>query len=291
MHCISSFYRGTDGYQTKWAGHGNDDSCTNPRKLWESVVIKLEDIISYVEFKYYQKNTRDTYTIHQMNDIVSILDTSKGRCYSIIPTSEMIELGIRRVEFGLVSLIHAYIHGPGMHEYDSEKGVDFANVKEKSILYKVEHEFLEMLNDNSEQCHEDPKYKRDNCVEGQLEKFLMKEYGCVPPFFENKENICSNETISKLVSKYWDSTKYYTNCSDPCKEMSVHATWIKNNKQDLQAILYFQRRVKVVKSYYAYSGLSLIAEIGGYIGLFLGVSINQITYLTSFIHERVQKYL
>ena len=110
----------------------------------------------------------------------------------MIPTSEMIGLGIRRVELGFVSMIRVHIHGPGMHNYDSEKGAAFENVKQNRVLYKVEHELLEMLNDKSEPCHEDPKYKRDNCVEGELEKFLMKEYGCVPPFFENKENICTN---------------------------------------------------------------------------------------------------
>ena len=209
----------------------------------------------------------------------------------MIPTSEMIGLGIRRVEFGFVSMIGVFIHGPGMHKYDSEKGTAIANVKQKRILYKVEHELFEMLNDKSEPCHEDPKYKRDNCVEGELQKFLMKEYGCIPPFFQNKENICTNETITKLVWKDWESMKLYTNCTDRCKEMSVQATWMKNKeKQNSEAVFYFQRRVKVVKSYYAYSGLSLIAEIGGYFGLFLGVSINQITYLTSIVQERMSKY-
>ena len=267
-------------------------------------------MISYIKLQYYETSERDKFTFtqfqhnksivgkikgynfHQIHDIVSSLDTSNGRCYSIIPTSEMIALGIRRVEIGFLSMILVYIHAPGMHEYDSEKGAAFANVKEKRVLYKVEHELLEMLNDKSEPCNENPIYKRDNCVEGKIEKFLMKRYGCVPPFFENKENICTNETISKQVRKYWEYyARYYTKCTDRCKGMSVQATWMRNKeKSNSQAVLYFQRKVKVVKSYYAYSGLSLIAEIGGYIGLFLGISINQITYLTSFIQERVQKY-
>ena len=101
-----------------------------------------------------------------------------------------------------------------------------------------------------------------------------------------------NETISKHVHEYWDAAKYYTNCSDSCKEIVVSTIWIKNkDEQDSQVKFYFYNRVKVVKSYYAYSGLSLIAEIGGYIGLFLGVSFNQITHLTTFVQERIQKYL
>ena len=183
----------------------------------------------------------------------------------------------------------------GIQEYDAVKKAEITNFKGKRVLYRVEYEFLEMLSEGSKPCHEDPQYKKDNCIEGEIKNLLMKEYGCTPPFFDNKENICTNETITKQVSKYWKSKKYSTNCSDPCKEMLVSATWIKNKDQKLkyhlQAILYFQHRVKVVKSNYAYSGLSLLAEIGGYFGLFHGVSINQITYVTSFVQERVQKYL
>ena len=230
-----------------------------------------------------------------MHEIVSIIDTSNGRCYSIIPTSEMIRLGIRRVEFGFVSFIKLYFHPPGILEYDAVKHTEITNSKGKRILYTVQYELSEMLNDRNKPCHEDPQYRKDNCIEGELEKLVMKEFGCTPPFFENKENICTNETISKQVLEVWSSKKYFTNCSDPCKEMLVSTTWLKNKDQKvnyhLQAGIYFQHRVKVMKSFYAYSGLSLIAEIGGYFGLFLGVSINQITYLTSFIHERVQKYL
>ena len=42
----------------------------------------------------------------------------------------------------------------------------------------------------------------------------------------------------------------------------------------------FEPVVKVTRGIYLYSVLSLIAEIGGYVGLFLGVSFNQITKLT-----------
>ena len=45
------------------------------------------------------------------------------------------------------------------------------------------------------------------------------------------------------------------------------ASWLKIETQE---------NIKVVEAHYLYSGLSLIAEIGGYVGLFLGVSVIQI---------------
>ena len=46
-----------------------------------------------------------------------------------------------------------------------------------------------------------------------------------------------------------------------------------------QLKIHFEEIIKVTNGYYLYSGLSLIAEIGGYVGQFLGVSVNQITDL------------
>ena len=44
--------------------------------------------------------------------------------------------------------------------------------------------------------------------------------------------------------------------------------------------------IQVYESYYTYDGLSMVAEIGGYVGLFLGISVNQIGLLFEklFLH-------
>ena len=250
---------------------------------------KVEDMLSYVELQY-QKSKTELYS----GDISSPLDTRFGRCYSIIPTLEMIKKGIRAVELGLSSLTWIFIHTPGVLQYESNGMVLLRNVMGTKDYYKVDHELFEMLDEKDESCNDTPQYTKDDCSEDEIEKFVMKEYGCTPPFFENKEKICTNETISKQVYKYWKNARYYTNCSGPCREISVSVIWTadKTTKpEDSEVNFYFRNRVKVVKSYYAYSSLSLIAEIGGYFGLFLGVSINQITYLTSFAKETVQKYI
>ena len=35
----------------------------------------------------------------------------------------------------------------------------------------------------------------------------------------------------------------------------------------------FDKYIKVIKSKYSYTGLELLAELGGYVGLFLGLSV------------------
>ena len=204
---------------------------------------------------------------------------------------EMIKQGIRKVELGLASLCEVYIHNSGVFEYEADGLVRVTNVMGTRDYYTVKHELLEMLDGKDDSCNNNPEYAKDNCAIDEIEKSVMMEYGCTPPFIGNKEKICTNEKISKQVYKYWKHAKYYTNCSAPCREIYVSAIWTDKKTTDSKVTFKFSNRVRVIKSYYAYSSLSLIAEIGGYFGLFLGVSINQITCLTSFIQERVQKYM
>ena len=250
-------------------------------------------MVSYVEIDYYQGGKEEEYTINQLQDIVTAFDASNGRFYSIIPTPEMIQQGIRCIKLGFVSLSKISIHAPGAYEYEADRQGVVTNSMGKKAYFQIEHELYEMLDDESDPCSEDPNYEKDKCAEDKIERFVLKEYGCTPPFVKNKGKICTNETIAKQVMEYWNSMKYETNCPGRCKELLVKRNWLRDKmEKDISEIkLYFYNRVRVVKSYYGYSGLSLIAEIGGYIGLFLGVSINQITYLISFIQERIRKYL
>ena len=80
----------------------------------------------------------------------------------------------------------------------------------------------------------------------------------------------------------------YGGCLNPCSFFSITATKtmykeIKSffgfGRTPSQLKIHFEEIIKVTNGYYLYSGLSLIAEIGGYVGLFLGVSVNQITEL------------
>ena len=41
--------------------------------------------------------------------------------------------------------------------------------------------------------------------------------------------------------------------------------------------LYFQRYIKVTHTHWSYTGITLLAEVGGYVGLFLGISVNQMS--------------
>ncbi len=49
--------------------------------------------------------------------------------------------------------------------------------------------------------------------------------------------------------------------------------------------IYFNEFIKKGTTYYSYSALSLIAEVGGYVGLFLGCAIIQISQVFEYFIE------
>ncbi len=53
-------------------------------------------------------------------------------------------------------------------------------------------------------------------------------------------------------------------------------------KDVARAIFYFRRDVKTTTEYYLYSALSMIAEIGGYVGLLMGVSLFKLAEVNNF---------
>ena len=117
----------------------------------------------------------------------------------------------------------------------------------------------------------------------------MSEIGCTSPFGKNKSNICTNsKDAEKAATLFHDLT--FVNiteakrlCPKNCKYqiMIFGAYNIEKGISQKHSYLTinYQRFVKLSKSRYSYTILELIAEFGGYVGLFLGLSINQLSTL------------
>ena len=57
-----------------------------------------------------------------------------------------------------------------------------------------------------------------------------------------------------------------------------------------EVVLNFNEQVHETDAYYSYDGLSFIAEIGGFVGLFLGASIYQTADLFQFLTGVLQRF-
>ena len=120
----------------------------------------------------------------------------------------------------------------------------------------------------------------------------MNDVGCTTPFGPNKTNICRFEELGHRASKKFHGvySKYLTyHCFDPCHTIlpSIAITDRSNNSYR-SARIKIPLKVKQMTSRFSYDFLSLIAEVGGYVGLFLGVSV---TDINSFVEALVLKII
>ena len=86
---------------------------------------------------------------------------------------------------------------------------------------------------------------------------------------------------SKFLTQYSWENELGNNCPEPCSLTQTKITKINlESYDDNYALLRcrFHEKVKVTTAYYSYSGMSLIAEIGGHVGLFLGFSLFNIGF-------------
>ena len=114
----------------------------------------------------------------------------------------------------------------------------------------------------------------------------MKILGCTTPFGQKFDHICKDR--SKTHPAFWlfenitSGRKFSMGdyCKNPCESMRIRflsGTVRGDAFRWNYIVLNFDKYIKVTKARYAYTELELFAEFGGYVGLFLGVSIYQIS--------------
>ena len=171
----------------------------------------------------------------------------------------------------------------------------------KHYSYGIHYEYHELLDYGGSPCNNEKTYQMDACNHNGTEKQSLEEFGCTTPFGPNKTKICTDANKGKNSSEiYWkfmfDFSKYnYEECYYPC------SYFVASTKQDTRKTydkspgsgihLSFERLIQETKSYYTYSELSLIAEIGGYVGLFLGISVNQMPYLLDILGASLSRII
>ena len=143
----------------------------------------------------------------------------------------------------------------------------------------------------------------DECMYGALIKHMESktpsENGCTVPWLINGTSgvtdICT--TQPNINTTFWEAWNRVTNqlndCPVPCKTLLVNLG-AKNHKIEENSFgrfyLYFAPRTMVSRELLLYTPLSLFAEIGGYVGLPLGVSIwNFAAWISNILESKINK--
>eukprot|EP00093_Oithona_nana_P013615 13615.XXX_350001_350396_1 [CDS] Oithona nana genome sequencing. len=125
----------------------------------------------------------------------------------------------------------------------------------------------------------------------------METLNCTWPLLRNKDHICIEQDKAKVAQKigkdygkYW--TKLVSNCASSCSFVKVSYSFLREtNLKPKQIRFLFPESIEVQSAFYVYKELSLIAEVGGYVGLFLGYSVYQITDMFDMFFSSLKRKL
>ena len=127
----------------------------------------------------------------------------------------------------------------------------------------------------------------------------MDEIGCTTPFGVNLDHICMDLNKSKQAKDLYDlfhhKTHQIKNCLYPCKfiKIGVRPSRKRSNYRVSLYNLYnttklnFDKFIKFTKAVYSYTELELLAEFGGYVGLFLGISVYQSSHVVDKLLDKL----
>ena len=218
-----------------------------------------------------------------------------GRCFTLRTPSD---IDIQSVSMILYVNSTIIIHTPGMFIKANDGGQKKLSIptelgKVYEIAFNFEYHQLLDVDYGGFPCQNEKEYQKDLCTTKAMEKQMLEIVGCTTPSQPDKSQICKQEDEGKRAMKINSKNineKTKNGCSNPCSIFSLTTTNIKKyDREELKKnniswlTLYFPKTVKVYERSYDYSQLSFIAEVGGYVGLFLGISINQVIDLLDYL--------
>ena len=222
------------------------------------------------------------------------------KCFTFSFPANITQIGVTRLEMYFRNKVYVKLHTPGLFfkemKYISVDGniVGVPNPTEGpfdtttytyhfegvSIKADLSYEVITELNTDEKPCHDESSdYSKDNCILTKIHEDTMELVGCTSDYGLNKSNVCTDNDKSKKAEENYLNTvlgaSKIKECLDPCTKIISSLSIRSSQETNVNAYLGidFPSEVKVMTTYPAYEVLSLIAEIGGYVGLFLGVSV------------------
>ena len=117
---------------------------------------------------------------------------------------------------------------------------------------------------------------------------MVQKYGCSTPFGSNKTNMCKKIDTTKYFEIY---SKVQLNGSNPTPCKFLGNFYLSEKKATLPGlhIFAFSSFVQKYESKYSYQWLDLFADLGGYLGIFLGTSLFQLKDGFAYLIKKLYK--
>ena len=194
--------------------------------------------------------------------------------------------------------VKIYFHAPQQF-LDISGRMGHKMFKGKQVYTKVNyldlHQLEKTLNDDQKSCS---KESYNKCMYSMLSTWMKNktEDGCTVPWILDDKKICTKQ--NDIDTAFWIYWKRVTNqqkdCLTPCHQLliDVGPKDVQPLKDDStgKVLIYFPPRLLKSTERYLYTILTLLAEIGGYMGLLLGYSLfNFATLVNELLDVHIEK--
>ena len=165
-------------------------------------------------------------------------------------------------------------------------------IQGKYSSFPIEHQ----VNHHLDHCVNGKLADYDSCIQSEIDKITISKAGCTVPWTGNKSNICSGLNESEIAFNEFYANKQNQNnlCAIPCNLTSIYINpptikdyW--NNDKTAGLRFYFSDMIKVSEEYPLQSGTTLLGNIGGLVGLTLGISFVNLRDVIDKILEWLEK--
>ena len=135
----------------------------------------------------------------------------------------------------------------------------------------------------------------DSCLMKRIPKIMNQDIGCTVPYLpDNEYPVCNPDLISEAYQLYDHllSGMQRLLCQKPCSFMTVFVGFpFPESRIDglAKTIMNLKSTTRVKKTVLNYGSLSMLAEIGGYSGLLLGVSLVNVNGIVHFMAKKIKK--
>lgn len=268
-------------------------------KLFNSVTYDLEDMMWGIVLSTADvQQPKISLPMDNSNKSIVEWDTkyvdTYGRCYEMRIAPNVTHLNIINIVFKSKIGIHVFMHHPGQRMDVDSKTKVYGHLQ-KMLFIDITHDLTvnTLEAEGAIPCNSSMDTIYDDCVYEKITDSLMADFGCVVPWLPRRKDvsICKfeggkdDELREKVMNRYdyLSSNGQRSLCQVPCATMEVFLGLPFGGITDPDEAyikLYIKSTIKVKKTVLDYTWISMLAEIGGYTGLLLGISVvNVASYL------------
>ena len=279
----------TNSKKPNWIGEGAE-YCKNPKLIMEKAKIQLTEIIERVSIIHASEPNR--ISIYPTNQSFWKFNEDKvhGSCHTFFIPDSYKWKHVRKLDFAMKSNVHWKINSPGNFEVLDAKfhyNITDSPRQKFNVFYEVYH-MLDYTEHHP--CVNDKEYEKDTCSGNLVFKESMETVNCTWPFLTNKNHICTEVDSAIKAMRIGINERRRSKCPNSCNYIKIITIPFRQHKTGNFLIFFLPYSIKVHKAYYAYDEVSLIAEIGGYVGLCLGFSVYQFTDLLNWLMNAWKRY-